>query len=63
METKNMNEDIFNKLWGTIASYMDDSIREHVHCKLALYTNKEFLKRYLELDSKFQDFLVSKFEF
>jgi len=45
----------------TIATYMDDEIREEVHAELAPCTETEFLKRYLELDEGFYNLLNSEF--
>lgn len=45
----------------TIASYMNDEIREQVHAELAPCTETEFLKRYLELDDNFYTLLYSEF--
>ena len=36
--------------WDTIASYMDDDIREQIHGELAPCTEKVFWERYIELD-------------
>ena len=44
-----------------IASYMNDDIREEVHFELAPCSNEEFLKRYCELDSSFEDLLKDEF--
>ena len=45
----------------TIASYMDDEKREDVHLELAPCEPEEFLKRYLELDSDFEELLNNEF--
>ena len=45
----------------TIASYMNDEIREQVHAELAPCTETDFLKRYLELDEDFYNLLNSEF--
>ena len=45
----------------TIASYMNDEIREQVHAELAPCTETEFLRRYLELDEEFYNLLNSEF--
>ena len=45
----------------TIASYMNDEIREQVHAELAPCTETEFLERYLELDEEFYNLLNSEF--
>lgn len=57
---KNLDK-ISDKVWNTIASYMDDDIREQVHDELAPCSNTEFLKRYLELDPKFEKVLQQEF--
>lgn len=59
-EAYNINSDPDN-VWETIASYMDDEIRERVHFELAPCTNEEFLSRYLELDPDFEDLLSNEF--
>ena len=41
--------------WESIASYMNDDIREQVHCELVPCTKTEFMERYLELDSEFEE--------
>ena len=45
----------------TIASYMDDDIRETVHFELAPCTPEEFLIRYLNLEPDFIQILESEF--
>lgn len=52
---------INQKLMDTIASYMDDEIRERVHFELAPCEPEEFLTRYLELDPDFEELLNSEF--
>lgn len=52
---------IDQKTMDTIASYMDDDIRETVHFELAPCTPKEFLCRYLDLDPDFTQLLESEF--
>lgn len=44
-----------------IAGYMNDEIREQVHCELAPCTPEEFLTRYLHLDCEFINVLLSEF--
>ena len=44
-----------------IAVYMNDDIREQVHAELAPCTPKNFLTRYLQLDCKFINLLLSEF--
>ena len=39
---------------NTIATYMNDDIRERVHFELAPCTNEEFLVRYLQYDPDFE---------
>ena len=55
------NFELTQELMDTIASYMDDDKREHVHFELAPCEPEEFLKRYLELDPVFEDLLDSEF--
>lgn len=50
-----------NHYWDSVASYMDDDIRETVHAELAPCTKKAFLRRYLELDPGFRDLLETEF--
>ena len=52
---------INQKLMDTIASYMDDEIREQVHFELAPCEPEEFLTRYLELVPDFEELLNSEF--
>ena len=40
---------------------MNDDIREQVHAELAPCTPEEFLTRYLQLDCKFINLLLSEF--
>lgn len=53
--------EITDELMNTIATYMDDDIRETVHYELAPCTHEEFLKRYLELDPNFENVLKTEF--
>ncbi len=55
-------KNISNELMSTIATYMDDEIREAVHVELAPCTPEEFLKRYLELDPDFAELLKNEFD-
>ena len=55
------NFELTQELMDTIASYMDDDKREHVHFELAPCKPEEFLKRYLELDPDFEYLLDSEF--
>ena len=50
------------ELLDTIATYMNDKIRENVHAELAPCTPEEFLKRYVELDPDFEDLLKTEFK-
>ena len=52
---------INHDLMDTIATYMDDDIRETVHFELAPCTPEEFLIRYIELDPDFETLLWSEF--
>lgn len=52
-----INDDLMN----TIATYMTDEIREHVHFQLSPCTNEEFLRKYCKLDKDFEDLLQSEF--
>lgn len=47
----------YNRNWNTVASYMDDEIRENVHAECDGWTNEEFLNRYLEFDPDFEEVL------
>lgn len=55
------NFELTEEVLDTIASYMDDYKRELVHFELAPCKPKEFLKRYLELDSDFEELLNNEF--
>lgn len=48
---------ITQELMDTIATYMDDEIREQVHAEIAPCEPEEFLRRYLELDPEFLELL------
>lgn len=50
------------ELMDTIATYMDDEIREHVHDELAPCEPEEFLRRYLEFDPDFTELLRNEFD-
>lgn len=52
---------IDQELMNTIATYMDDEIREDLHCELAPCTPEEFLIRYVELDKEFANLLWREF--
>lgn len=43
----------YNRMWDTVASYMNDDIREELHIELCPCSNEEFLARYLERDPDF----------
>lgn len=47
----------YNRMWDTVASYMDDDIREELHVELCPCSNEEFLARYLERDPDFKKIL------
>ena len=49
------------ELLDTIATYMNDEIREDVHVELAPCTPEEFLRRYVELDPDFKELLKAEF--
>lgn len=54
-------DSIDQELMETIATYMNDEIRELVHSELAPCSPEEFLKRYLELDADFAELLYNEF--
>lgn len=60
---KRFREDfeLTQELMDTIASYMNDDMRETVHAELAPCEPEEFLKRYLELDPDFEELLENEF--
>lgn len=49
------------ELMNTIATYMNDEIREKVHYELAPCEPEEFLNKYLELDPDFEELLENEF--
>lgn len=49
------------KKWDSIASYMDDEIREDLHAKLSPCSREKFLAEYLNCDPDFSNILVNKF--
>lgn len=51
-----------NSLMDVIVSFMDDDIREKVHCELAPCTYSNFLTRYIELAPEFEELLVNEFK-
>ena len=55
------NFELTEEVLDTIASYMDDDKRERVHFEFAPCEPEEFLKRYLELDSDFEELLNNEF--
>lgn len=63
MKMKRYGEEftLTQELMDTIATYMDDEVREDVHCELAPCSPEEFLERYLELDPDFADLLSGEF--
>lgn len=48
-------------LMDAIVVFMDDEIREKIHCALAPCTPADFLKAYVKVDPDFEDFLYSEF--
>ena len=55
------NFELTEEVLDTIVSYMDDDKRERVHFELVPCKPEEFLKRYLELDSDFEELLNNEF--
>lgn len=51
-----------DEIWFAIVEFMNDEVRERVHFELAPCTNEEFLKRYLELDTEFEELLRIAFD-
>lgn len=51
-----------DEIWFAIVEFMNDEVREQVHFELSPCTNEEFLKRYLELDSEFEELLRIAFD-
>lgn len=51
-----------NELMDNIASYMDDEIREELHCEMAPCEHEEFLEAYLERDPEFESLLKNEFD-
>lgn len=49
------------ELMDTIATYMDDELREHVHRELDPCEPEEFLRRYLEFDPEFLELMENEF--
>lgn len=56
-----VEKSISQELMNTIATYMNDEIREDLHCELAPCTPEEFLIRYVELDKEFANLLYREF--
>lgn len=54
-------ERVLKTHWDIVVNLMDDEKREQVHRELAPCTNEEFLDRYLEIDSDFENILNSEF--
>ena len=55
------NFELTEEVLDTIASYMDEDKRARVHFELAPCKPEESLKRYLELDSDFEELLDNEF--
>ena len=53
---------ISNEAMDTIASYMNDDIREELHFKLAPCSNRTFLKAYCKRDPEFTELLKNEFD-
>lgn len=53
---------ISNKTMDTIASYMNDEIREELHFKLAPCSNRTFLNEYCKRDPGFEELLKNEFD-
>jgi hypothetical protein len=49
------------ELMDNIATYMDDDIREDLHCKLAPCEPELFLQEYIKRDPKFERLLWEEF--
>ena len=47
---------------SVIATYMNDEIRERLHSELAPCEPEEFLKRYVEEEPEFSEFLKLEFD-
>lgn len=54
---------ITNADMRNIADYMDDTIREELHNKLAPCSNEEFLREYIKRDPDIMDILRSEFDY
>lgn len=55
------NYTLTQKEMDTIASYMDDEIREDLHDEIAPCEPEEFLKKYVERDPDFEELLKNEF--
>lgn len=53
---------ISNETMDTIASYMNDDIREEMHFKLVPCNNRTFLKEYCKRDPEFTELLKNEFD-
>ena len=53
---------IDNFLMEIISAYMDNEIKEQLHCELAPCETELFLSRYIELDPGFEELLKEKFK-
>ena len=53
---------ISNETMDTIASYMNDDIREELRFKLAPCINRTFLKEYCKRDTEFEELLKNEFD-
>lgn len=67
-EVREMNMTVYGRAitdrdMEAIASYMDDDIREDLHCDLAPCTHDEFITAYLEQDPEFEELLRTEFNF
>ena len=49
-------------LMDTLATYMNDEIREDLHAELAPCEPEEFLRAYVERDPEFNELLEHEFE-
>lgn len=52
---------ITNELMDTIATYMDDEIREKIHNEYAPCSNEYFIEKYIEQDPAFNELLQREF--
>ena len=56
------NREITQEDMNTIATYMDDEIRENLHLKIAPCTPNQFLIAYITEDPDFMEFLENEFQ-